>query len=134
MSELTVHLVASDRMVWRGQATLVVLETLNGQIGIMAKHAPLMAILADAPLLIRTPNGDKYAAVHGGFVTVDGNQVIVLAETAELGEEIVVEAAQRIKSEIGTPSEDDVAAQAKLRRAEVRLDVAAKSQTGSMRR
>jgi len=130
MAMLKVRLVATDRVVFRGEASLVVLQTLEGQVGIMPGHSPMMATLADAPVLIRTEDGDVHAAVHSGFATVDHNNVILLAETAELDSEIVVEAAERIKNELGTPAEDDAAGLAKLKRAEVRLSVAAKRQTG----
>jgi F-type H+-transporting ATPase subunit epsilon len=130
MAKLKVRLVATDRIVYRGEASLVVLQTLEGQVGIMPQHSPMMASLADAPVLIRTDDGDIHAAVHAGFVTVDHDNVILLAETAELDSEIVVEAAERIRNEIGTPADGDEASIAKLKRAEVRLSVAAKRQTG----
>ncbi len=127
---LTVRLVATDREVFKGEANLVVVQTLEGQVGIMPQHSPMMAQLADAEVLIKTDAGDLHAAVHSGFATVDRDNVIILAETAELADEIVVEAAERIKAEIGTPAEVDQASQAKLKRAETRLAVAAKRQTG----
>jgi F-type H+-transporting ATPase subunit epsilon len=122
MAELTVRVVATDRMVWTGGASLVVFDTLDGQIGIMAKHSPMMAVLRDAPVLIRSADdGDLYAAVHGGFVTVDGNNVIILAETAEMAGDIVREAVDKEIADVGTPAEDDVAGQKALERAQVRL-------------
>ncbi len=134
MSELTVRLVATDKELYTGQATLVTLETLEGSVGIMPKHSPGMAILKDAPVLIRTADdGDIYAAVHGGFVTIDRDNVIILAESAELGKDINVEREKRAESEIGTPADDDEASKARLKRAQVRLSVAAKSTTTHLR-
>lgn len=122
MAELTVRIVATDRMVFQGSASLVVFDTLDGQIGVMAKHSPLMAVLRDAPVLIRTADqGDVFAAVHGGFVTVDGDDVIILAETAELSDDIVLEAVNKVIAEVGTPAEGDTKAQAMLERANARL-------------
>ncbi|MCB0915901.1 MAG: F0F1 ATP synthase subunit epsilon [Actinobacteria bacterium] len=130
MAELTVRLVATDKQVYTGQASLVVFETVDGQMGIMPAHSPMMAILRDAPVLIRTvDNGDLYAAVHGGFVTVDGNTVIILAESAELAHDIDTDIEKRVEAEIGTPADDDEASKARLKRAQVRLSVAAKSTT-----
>ena len=134
MAELTVRIVATDRMVFQGAASLVVFDTMDGQIGVMAKHSPLMAVLRDAPVLIRTADqGDLYAAVHGGFVTVDGNDVIILAETAELADDIVPEAVNKVIAEVGTPAEDDAKAQAMLERANVRLATLEKAKAGKGR-
>lgn len=134
MAELTVRLVATDKQVFVGEASLVVFETLDGQMGVMPQHSPMMAILRDAPVLIRTiDEGDLYAAVHGGFVTVDGNTVIILAESAELAHDIDTDIEKRVEVEIGTPSDDDEASKARLKRAQVRLSVAAKTTTTGMR-
>jgi F-type H+-transporting ATPase subunit epsilon len=134
MAELTVRLVATDKQVYTGEASMVVFETIEGQVGIMPKHSPMMAILRDAPVLIKTvDDGDLYAAVHGGFVTVDGDTVIILAESAELGHDIDTSVEERVTAEIGTPAEDDDAAKARLKRAQVRLSVAAKSTTTHLR-
>ena len=112
----------------------MVFETIEGQIGIMPKHAPMMAILRDAPVLIKSvEEGDLYAAAHGGFVTVDGDNVIILAESAELGSKIDIDIEKRVEAEIGTPADDDESSKARLKRAQVRLSVAAKSQTGHLR-
>lgn len=133
MSELTVRLVATDKELFTGPASLVTLETPEGSVGIMPKHSPGMAILKDAPVMIRTADGDLYAAVHGGFVTIDRDNVIILAESAELGHQINVEREKRAESEIGVPADDDEASKARLKRAQVRLSVAAKSQTTHLR-
>lgn len=129
MAELSVELVATDRQVWKGMAKLVTFRTLAGEIGIMAGHSPLLAQLADGAVLIRPAEGDDIrAAVHGGFVTVDGNAVIILAEVAELASEIDVERAKALAEAAreGDPSDKRLAVAG--RRAEVRLRVAGISQ------
>ena len=134
MAELTVRIVATDRMVYQGSASQVVFDTLDGQIGVMAKHSPLMAVLRDAPVLIRTSDqGDVFAAVHGGFVTVDGDDVIILAETAELSDDIVLEAVNKVIAEVGTPAEGDTKAQAMLERANARLATLEKAKSAKGR-
>ncbi|MEI2640831.1 MAG: F0F1 ATP synthase subunit epsilon [Candidatus Nanopelagicales bacterium] len=75
MATLNVAMVSTRRNVWEGEASLVVLRTLDGEVGIMPGHSPLLGMLADGPLLIRPVEGeDVRAYVHEGFVTVDGNR------------------------------------------------------------
>jgi F-type H+-transporting ATPase subunit epsilon len=125
MSELHVSLVAADRMIWSGRASLVVAKTLEGEIGIMPQHEPVLALLADSPVRITTPEGRVItAAVHGGFFAVDSDNVSILAESAELGGEIDVvraqEALERARA-AGGDTPDEIAA---IERAETRLKVA----------
>jgi F-type H+-transporting ATPase subunit epsilon len=120
MATLNVAMVSTRRNVWEGEASLVVLRTLDGEVGIMPGHSPLMGMLADGPLLIRPVEGeDMRAYIHEGFVTVDGNRVIVLAEWLELASEIDVRQAEQELDEArkkGTESE--------VRKQEGRLQVA----------
>jgi F-type H+-transporting ATPase subunit epsilon len=96
MAELFVSLVAMDRPVWRGKAKIVVAKTPEGEIGIMAGHEPVLALLVDGPVRIDTVEGERIgAAVHGGFFSVANDIVSILAETAELDTEIDVARAQR---------------------------------------
>lgn len=121
-----VHLVATDREVWSGQATLVSFETHDGELGVMPGHSPLLAMLKDGPVLIRQPEGgDLHAAVHTGFAVVDAGKVIILAESAELAEEIDAEQAQALLEE-AQASEDSDSKAAAIARAETRLRVVAK--------
>jgi F-type H+-transporting ATPase subunit epsilon len=120
MAVLSVAMVSTLRNVWEGEASLVVLRTLDGETGIMPGHSPLMGMLADGPILIRPVDGeDMRAYVHEGFVTVDGDRVILLAESVELASEIDVRQAEQAVTEArerGTETE--------LRKAEGRLQVA----------
>jgi F-type H+-transporting ATPase subunit epsilon len=96
------------------------LRTKSGEIGLLPGHAPLLASLSDGPIVIRPIEGTEIkAAAHGGFVIVDSNNVIVLAETAELASEVDVKRAQKAKDE-ATKSGDKEA----LKRAESRLSIA----------
>ena len=113
MSELHVNLVAVDRKIWSGSASMVVAKTLEGEIGILPRHEPVLALLANSPVRITTTDGKVIqAAVHGGFFAVDSDNVSILAETAELSGEIDVDRAR-----------------AALERAEVRLKVALADQS-----
>ena len=125
MSELNVSLVAVDRQIWSGTASMVVVKTLEGEIGILPQHEPVLALLADSPVRITTTGGRVItAAVHGGFFSVDSDNVAILAESAELGGEIDVvraqEALERARA-AGADTEDEKAA---IERAETRLKVA----------
>lgn len=121
MAELHVELVAADRKVWSGKATIVVARTSSGDIGIMPGHQPLLGVLESGPVTIRTTDGDAVVvAVHGGFISFSDNKLSVLAETAELAEEIDIERAERALER--ARSDADAAAE---RRAEIRLRAAA---------
>jgi F-type H+-transporting ATPase subunit epsilon len=121
---IEVQLVATDRAVWSGQATLISFETADGSVGIMPGHSPLMAILRDGPVLIRQPEGgDLLVAVHTGFAVIDEGQAIILAESAELADEIDVEQAKALLAE-AEASEESTSKDAALARAETRLKVA----------
>jgi F-type H+-transporting ATPase subunit epsilon len=96
MATLNVAMVSTRRNVWEGEASLVVMRTLDGEVGIMPGHSPLLGMLADGPLLIRPLEGeDVRAYIHEGFVTVDSDRVIVLAEWLELASEIDVRQAEQ---------------------------------------
>jgi F-type H+-transporting ATPase subunit epsilon len=116
--ELRVELVAADRRVWSGEATIVITRTTEGDIGIMPGHAPLLGLLVTGPVTIRTQSGEVVtAAVHGGFLSVADDVVSILAEVAELADEIDVKRAEAALAEAG----DDTDAS---RRAETRLRAA----------
>jgi F-type H+-transporting ATPase subunit epsilon len=88
---LEVHLVTPEREVWVGQASIVIARAIDGDVGILPGHAPMVAALAVGPLFIGTEGEGREAyVVDGGFVHVgaDGSRVDVLAEHAERSEEI----------------------------------------------
>ena len=125
MAELEVSIVAVDGAVWSGPAKMVVAKTVEGEIGIMAGHEPVLAILTDGVVRVEDVEGKKLAfAVHSGFFSVDANLVKVLGEAAEAADKINVERAQaaleRAKA-AGLDTPEEVAA---YRRAEIRLEVA----------
>ena len=118
-----VQLVATDREVWSGQATLVSFETHDGEVGVMPGHSPMLAMLKDGPILIRQPEGgDLHAAVHTGFAVVDAGKVIILAESAELADEINVKQAEDLLAE-AQASDEGPGKIAAIARAESRLKV-----------
>ncbi|MFE6740565.1 F0F1 ATP synthase subunit epsilon [Streptomyces tubercidicus] len=120
MAELHVELVAADRQVWSGKASLVVARTSSGDIGVMPGHQPLLGVLQSGPVTIRTTgesgDGTVVAAVHGGFISFADDKLSLLAEIAELSDEIDVQRAERALER--AKSDADAAAE---RRADVRL-------------
>ncbi len=83
---LRVQLVAVEEKVWSGEAQMVSVRTTEGELGVLYGHAPLLGQLAE-PGDVRikgTENGDLVYNVSGGFVSVTGDGVTVLAETCEL--------------------------------------------------
>ncbi|WP_269853875.1 F0F1 ATP synthase subunit epsilon [Streptomyces sp. RPT161] len=95
LAELHVELVAADRKVWTGEANIVVARTVSGDVGIMPGHQPLLSVLEFGPVTIRTADGPVVALVHGGFISFSDNKLSILAEIAELADEIDVERAER---------------------------------------
>lgn len=122
-NELHVELVAAERKVWSGQARVVVAKTTEGELGIMPGHAPVFSVLVTGPVTIRTTDGETVtAAVHGGFLSVAYDDVSVLAETAELSEEIDVARAEAAFERAQAGGDDEVVEA--RRRAETRLRAA----------
>jgi F-type H+-transporting ATPase subunit epsilon len=97
VAEMHVELVAPDRLLWSGDATFVFARTTEGEIGILPHHIPLVAELTEGEMVrIDKADGDQlFAAVHGGFLSVTERGVSILAEGADLREEIDEAAARR---------------------------------------
>ena len=123
MAQLHVELVAADHEIWSGEARMVIARTLDGEIGILPGHIPVLGVLESGPVRIDPVEGDTImAAVHGGFLSVANNAVSILAEVAELAEEIDVARAQEdLDRERAAGAQADVAAQ---KRAETRIRAA----------
>jgi F-type H+-transporting ATPase subunit epsilon len=128
---LQVDLVSPERILYSGEADMVVCRTIDGgEVAFLAGHAPFLAALEIATVRIKTTDGDyEVTAVHGGFVHVRDDKVIVLSDVAELADQIDVERARKAKEAAeqrqGKEEDEDAEdADAALRRATVRLDVA----------
>lgn len=123
MAEMTVELVAVERRLWSGEASFVFARTTEGEIGVLPGHEPTLAQLEQAGVVrIDTTDGNSVtAAVHGGFLSITPEAVTVLAEIAELSEEIDVARARDAAGRADESSEEGAAAKA---RAEARLKAA----------
>ena len=122
-SILDVAVVSAERLLWQGPAKSIVAKTPEGEIGILPGHEPVLALLVESPLRIEQADGNKMlVAVHGGFFSVDSDKVNVIAEIAELAEDIDVDRAQAALARAQAAGEDRDASA--LRRAETRITVA----------
>lgn len=86
-SVLTVSVVAADKEVWSGQASIVIAKTTEGEIGILPGHQPMLALLAQGEIEVRiTPiDGPKVSVrADNGFLSVENNNVAIVAALAEL--------------------------------------------------
>ena len=92
---LTVELVAADRTVWSGEATMVKAKTVDGDIGVLRGHAPVLSVLSQAIVEITAEDGHTvFAVTDGGFLSVAHNRVSILAEHVELSTEVDVDQAR----------------------------------------
>jgi F-type H+-transporting ATPase subunit epsilon len=123
-----VELVSPERILYSGDAEMVVCRTVGGgDIAFLADHTPFLGALEIGQVRIKASEGDDVAAaVHGGFVHVRDDQVIILSDVAELAGDIDADRARRAKeaAERNEIDADDAEADAALRRANVRLELA----------
>lgn len=130
MATLRLELVTAERLVYSNDVDMVIAWGIEGQLGILPFHAPLMTMLQPGELVVKKGNEESYLAVTGGFMEVRPDKVIILADACERADEIDMaraEEARRRASELmkAPPAEVDLAtAEAALRRSMVRLKVA----------
>ena len=102
---LEVHVVTPEREVWAGQAEMLIARGVEGELGILGGHEPMLVQLAIGPLRIHREGGEVLAAVvDGGFLHVGTHEGVtradVLASQAELAAEIDVEATRQVLAEL----------------------------------
>jgi F-type H+-transporting ATPase subunit epsilon len=124
---LQVELVSPERILFSGEAEMVIARTAGGDIAFMSGHAPFLGELGIGEVRVHlTGGGEERAAVHGGFIQVNNNRVIILSDVAELASQIDVERARQAEERAARQAADvdDADREAALRRARVRLQVA----------
>ena len=85
MPSLSVTVVSATAEVWSGEASMVVARTTEGEIGILAGHEPTLGVLAAGEVRITTADGGKVTAkAEDGFLSVDNDQVTIVAGLAEI--------------------------------------------------
>jgi F-type H+-transporting ATPase subunit epsilon len=84
---LHVELVSADRVVWSGEATMVIARTVDGELGILRGHTPVLSLLSEGEVEIDPKaQGRRFTAtVDGGFISVANDRVSILSERVELG-------------------------------------------------
>jgi len=126
--EFQVEIICPDRVFYTGNATMIELNTVEGEVGILKGHIPVTTIIAPGFVTITNEEGQKEALVHSGFVEILPEKVSILAEIAEWPDEIDLGRAQAAKERAQKRLEErmdnlDVArAELALRRALLRID------------
>ena len=126
------EIVSQDRMVYEGDADMVILPGTEGEMGILPKHAPLLSTLKYGILKVRCAGDEQIFTIAGGVVEVQPDIITVLADAAENVEEIDVARAEAAKQRVedilkaGPPPDSDeyLAMEAALHRSTLRLDAA----------
>lgn len=132
MATFTLEIVTAERMVYSDEVSAVVAWGVEGQLGILPHHAPLMTMLQPGDLLIRKDKEEEYFAISGGFLEVRPDKVIILADACERADEINIARAEEAKRraqetmKAAPLSVEAAAAEAALRRSLARLKVAEK--------
>lgn len=128
---LHLEIVTAERTVFSGEVDMVTVPGSGGVMGVLPRHAPVLSTLKAGELRIKRGEEIQAFAIGGGFVDIQGERVIVLADSAERADEIDVARAelarQRAEELLRTPppnKEDLFKLEAALRRSQVRLQVA----------
>ena len=127
-------LVTQERLLYSGEVNYVSLPGVEGVMGILPNHAPLLTALIFGEVIIRHSEGEEFYAIGGGFVEVQPDKVVILADTAEQAEDIDLERAERARERAVQQMSEGVKEdpiryaqiEASLRRAQIRIDVSRK--------
>jgi F-type H+-transporting ATPase subunit epsilon len=127
---IKLEIITAERQVYSDEVNTVVAPGVEGELGILPHHAPLITILKPGEVLVRKDGQETYLFVSGGFLEVRPDKIIILADACERADEIDVERAEAAKrrAEDGLkarkPEADIAQTQAALLRALMRLQVA----------
>ena len=132
------EIVSQDRIVYQGDADIVVLPGAAGEMGILPNHSPVLSVLQLGVIRVRVKGEEQYFTVAGGVAEVQPDQVTVLADAAENVAEIDVrraeEARQRaeqvLKDGVGEDTDTYLKIQSALRRSNLRLDAVRRYRQG----
>lgn len=127
-------IVTQERTVFSEQVDYVSLPGIEGVMGILPNHAPLLTALHFGEVMVRREKDEQYFAIGGGFAEIQPDHVIILADSAEQAEEIDLERAEeaRLKAEelmkegVSVDAARYAQIEAALKRAQIRIDVSMK--------
>jgi len=132
MPSIKLDIVTAERVVYSEEVDMVIAPGVEGELGILPHHTPLMTTLQSGELRVRQGGEEFSMAVSGGFLEVRPDRIIVLADSAERADEIDQSRAEEAKRRAEqwlthrTPEVDVARAEASLRRSLARLRVAEK--------
>lgn len=126
------EIVSQDRIVYQGDADIVVLPGESGEMGILPHHSPVLSVLKFGVIRVRTQGQEHFFTIAGGVVEVQPDQVTVLADAAENVEEIDLQRAEvarqkaeeALKTGVGEDPDKYLKIQAALKRSNLRIDAA----------
>ena len=111
---MQVEVVSADRVVWSGRSANIIAKTVDGEIGILPGHSPMLGVLESSAVVIYREDGQReVVAVEGGFISVAQGRVSILSEYASLAGEVTAAQAERELAELqrvldsGDASDDD---------------------------
>ncbi|MGH3425860.1 MAG: F0F1 ATP synthase subunit epsilon [Nocardioidaceae bacterium] len=119
---LHVELVTADRVVWSGEATMLIARTVEGDLGVLPNHAPVLSLMVDGIVEVETKKDETWvAAVEAGFLSIADNRVSILSEDAQMSHEIDLEQAKRELEEAQEHGSPNFSAERSLRMARARI-------------
>lgn len=120
-----VEVVSAEKSLLSADATAVYARSLDGEIGILAGHQPVLLALDIAPVTVVTSDEQVKVAVHHGFLYYKDDQLVILADMAELADEIDEARARRRRDELERQlaNAEDATVRASMQRQSVRLSV-----------
>ena len=128
---LLLEIVTPERLAYSDEVDMVLVPGVDGELGILPHHAPLVSLLGLGELRIRKGADEESFAIVGGFLQVRPDKVVVMAETADLASDIDLERAQEARRDAERALEsgfhegaDLSAARAQLQQALLRVRVA----------
>lgn len=131
MSTFLLEIVTPERKAYAEEANMIVVKGVDGELGILPNHIPLVTPLKIAPITVKKQGSkDEFIAVNGGFMEVRKDKVVILAESAELPEQIDIQRAEaakeRAQQRLSGGKQDDIdfkRAELALQRAMNRIEV-----------
>ena len=135
---IVVDIVSLDRRIAHAEVDMVTLPGVEGQMGILHGHAPLLTLLDFGEIILHSGNDTQYFAVHGGVVEVRPDKVTILADVAEQAEDIDLARARAARDraqkllESNPPPAQRPVLQAAVRRSNLRLRVAQRRRSSAL--